>query len=113
MDSIEKRIAMLEAQQLQLLNTINRMQGDMTGQRPAKRTRYTESDDDLKSLAESLEQAEDKHRDLPSVSDVTAMDRQALRDLWQQIGSMGRLRSNASEATMRRAIKRYISTHTK
>ena len=106
MDIIEKRIAMLEAQQLQLLNTVNRMQGDMTGQRP-------ESDDDLKSLAESLEQAEDKHRDLPSVSDVTAMDRQALRDLWQQIGSMGRLRSNASEATMRRTIKRYISTHTK
>ena len=75
-----------------------------------KRARH----DGLQSLLSRLGDEEDEpaHEDVaptvPSASTVTSMDREALRNLWQQIGSLGPLRKNASEKTMRRAIKAHI-----
>ena len=116
MTTTETRLRMLEAQQLQLLQSVASLQelvrnmSSSHESRPAKRARH----DGLQSLLSRLGDEEDEpaHQEVaptvPSASTVTSMDREALRNLWQQIGSLGPLRKNASEKTMRRAIKAHI-----
>ena len=115
MTTTETRLRMLEAQQLQLLQSVASLQEQVRQMsshesRPAKRARH----DGLRSLLSRLGDKEDEpaHEEVaptvPSASTVTSMDREALRNLWQQIGSLGPLRKNASEKTMRRAIKAHI-----
>ena len=120
MTTTETRLRMLEAQQLQLLQSVASLQElvrNMSHEsRPAKRARHNDNHDTLRSLLSRLGDEEDEpaHEEVaptvPSASTVTSMDREALRNLWQQIGSLGPLRKNASEKTMRRAIKAHIRT---
>lgn len=120
MTTTETRLRMLEAQQLQLLQSVASLQELVRNisheSRPAKRARHNDNHDTLRSLLSRLGDEEDEpaHEEVaptvPSASTVTSMDREALRNLWQQIGSLGPLRKNASEKTMRRAIKAHIRT---
>ena len=122
MTTTEPRLRMLEAQQLQLLQSVASLQEQVRNMssshesRPAKRARHNDNHDTLRSLLSRLGDEEDEPaheevaRTVPSASTVTSMDRVALRNLWQQIGSLGPLRKNASEKTMRRAIKAHIRT---
>ena len=119
MTATETRLRMLEAQQLQLLQSVASLQEQVRQMsshesRPAKRARHNDNHHTLCSLLSRLGDEEDEpaHEEVaptvPSASTVTSMDREALRNLWQQIGSLGPLRKNASEKTMRRAIKAHI-----
>ena len=100
---------MLEAQQLQLLETVTSLQRQLRdGPPPKKKARVDDSS--LAELAEKLASPPSPQRGLalPSPAEIGKMDQEALRRTWEQIGTLGPLRKNAGVTTMRRAIKMHL-----
>lgn len=113
---MENRVRMLEAQQLQLLESVTVLQREVrrlddTDNAPHPKRARTEPNP-LQELAEQLDQPHpDTTAELPSCADIGRMGQGALRDLWTQL-PLGPLRKNASVMTMRRTIKEHIRAHT-